>query len=318
MRRRIMGPRNIAPVWEERADEEVSTTLDLPEQQRQCLLAEHEGGGDDSSSSGSSSNESSSSDPTGALLLSSTFWSNLSFLTGSCLYFGTSVWDVVSPLAPVEADDDQNHSLIARSSWTLYDIVTAAGPLLYVINAGVDFQYTFRKANQQARRRYWELAVTTMFGVAAIMDMAGTLVYGSGSEMLDYFPSTLAVHLYLVQSILTLWGGSYYDYDCPNANRLLQGGDIMFLVGSFIDVVISYLSILESEQVRKLEYWSLLSSSLWLLDALLYIVADVVDRYHNSSTALPSLVEGGASVENFENCNEEVTDDSSQLYVHSP
>jgi hypothetical protein len=149
------------------------------------------------------------------------------------------------------------------------------------------------------------------------MDMMGTLLYGSGSDMLDYFPSTLAVHLYLVQSILTLWGGSYYDYESATANKLLQGGDVMFLVGSFIDVVISYLSLLESEQVRKLEYWSLLSSSLWLSDALLYIVTDVVNRYHNSSNAAASLAEGGASVDDLESCYEELANDS-QLEMHLP
>ena len=209
-----------------------------------------------------------------------TLWPNLFFLTGGIFYVWIAIWDLTSPLA---TDDDENDSLVATTHWSLYDVVTAAAPFLYLINAIIDFHHVF------LNKMHWELAVTTIFGMAALLDLAGALVYGSGSYGPDHVPSSVAVHFYLIQAILAVWGGSHY-YENRTANSLLRGGYLLFLVGSLIDVSISYMDASLDEHIRRMQVWYMVSSSLWLMDALLYILAYFVDHCHRQRS-VESLVE---------------------------
>lgn len=245
-------------------------------------------------------------------------WSNTSFLMGSIFYVWIAIWDLLSPLHSKDSGDDDDGSLIGNFDWNWYDLVTAAGPFLYLVNAAIDLHYTFIRKGSIGTTRRWQLSATIIFGIAALMDMLGTLVFGSGNGALDYFPSAVAVHLYLLESILALCCGSYYEYDSSTANGLLLGGNVLFFMGSFIDVVISYLEVFQKDRVRRLEYWALLSASLWLLDAFLYISASVVDYHHKGNSAneiaSPEDVE---SMDAFQSCYEELASDS-QLHRDSP
>jgi hypothetical protein len=55
---------------------------------------------------------------------------------------------------------------------------------------------------------------------------------------------------------------------------------LLFLAGSPIKVIISYIDASLDEHIRRMQVWYMVSSSLWLMDALLYILADFVDHYH--------------------------------------
>jgi hypothetical protein len=206
------------------------------------------------------------------LCVGQTPWSNVFFLAGSGFYVWIAVWDLTSPLVDTFIQEE-NNSLIFNTTWSLYDFVTITAPFMYVLNAVMEFQ------GAVSEKMHWELAVAIIFGMAALMDMVGTLFYGSGSYRLDNLPFCMAVHFYLIQAILAVWQGSSF-YENQIANALQQGGYLLFLVGSIIDVAISYMDASMDMPTRRIQVWSLVSSLLWLMDAILYLVAHFVEQYH--------------------------------------
>jgi len=65
---------------------------------------------------------------------------------------------------------------------------------------------------------------------------------------------------------------------------------LLFALGSIIDVIISYISDPEvlRESNKVLADWGCLSSSLWVIDACLYLFADAtVVWYHYRSYCFP-------------------------------
>ena len=193
-------------------------------------------------------------------------WSNVFFLSGSVLYVWIAMCDLMSP-GDETYEDSRRVSLLVNASWSLYDILTTAAPFMYIINAVFEFRSAF------VENLHWELAVSTIFGMAALMDMVGTLVSGSGSLRLAALPSIMAVHFYFIQAILAFCGSSF-RYDNQIACLFQSGGYLLFLVGSFMDVLVSYMD----SKVWNVADWDMVSSSLWLVDALFFIIADILDQ----------------------------------------
>jgi len=135
-----------------------------------------------------------------------------------------------------------------------------------------------------------------IFALAAIFDIIGALLSDS-YYMTSLYISVFATYLYLFQAIVTLFGRRRYSifptddieetsfcssifkvsYQYQIVDCLNETGDFLFLIGSIIDVVIGcfYLNPNFEESVP-LSYFSLASSVLWLLNALLYIAADYI------------------------------------------
>ncbi|KAI2501728.1 hypothetical protein MHU86_12734 [Fragilaria crotonensis] len=193
-------------------------------------------------------------------------WSNIFFLSGSVVYVFIAMWDLTSP-GEETYDHNRHVSLVVFVNWSLYDVLTTAAPFMYIMNAVCEFQSAF------VDNLHWELAVSTIFGMAALMDMVGALVADSGSVRLDTLPSIMAVHFYFIQAVLA-FSGSSFRYENHIACLLQCGGYLLFLVGSFIDVMVSYMD----GKVWNVAGWGMVSSSLWLLDALFFIVADLWDQ----------------------------------------
>ena len=89
--------------------------------------------------------------------------------------------------------------------------------------------------------------------------------------------SVASSHIYLLSAIFSL-GSNDFSYDSiPTCLTLC--GDLLFALGSIIDVIISYISdpevLRESNEV--LADWGCLSSSLWVIDACLYLFADATN-----------------------------------------
>merc|ERR1712194_256618 len=87
--------------------------------------------------------------------------------------------------------------------------------------------------------------------------------------------------IYLLSAILSLRASTFSHDSIPSCLALC--GDILLAIGRIIDVIISYISdpkILRlSDNV--LASWACLSSALWVIDACLYLLADVtVVWYH--------------------------------------
>jgi hypothetical protein len=192
-------------------------------------------------------------------------WSNVFFLSGSILYVWIAMWNLTKPGVDLY-DDNMNDSLLVRLNWSWYDILTIAAPFLYILNAVFEFRSAF------LGRLHWELAVATIFGMAALMDMVGTLFSDSGSIRLDSVPSIMAVHFYFLQALLAFCGSSF-RYENQVARVLQRGGYLLFLIGSSIDVFVSYMDA----RLWNIAAWDMVSSSLWMVDAFFFTLADILD-----------------------------------------
>ncbi len=98
-----------------------------------------------------------------------------------------------------------------------------------------------------------------------------------------------SVHIYLVNAILVLWRWprplpisnddkkDKIEIAVPwhsNVGSLETLGDMLFGVSSVIDVCLQ-----DSNVDKKIYWWSVISSLLWMVDALLYLRADFVGLY---------------------------------------
>ena len=193
-------------------------------------------------------------------------WSNIFFLSGSAFYVWIAMWDLMSPRDDLYGDVGNDYLLIrVKSSW--YDVLTIAAPFSYTLNALFEFRIAY------LGKLHCELAVATIFGMAALMDMVGTLVPDSRSVDRDNLPSIMAVHFYFLQAVLAFCGSSL-RYESRIACVLQRGGYLLFLVGSSIDVFVSYMDA----KVWNLAAWDMVSSSLWLVDAFFFTIADLLDN----------------------------------------
>ena len=138
--------------------------------------------------------------------------------------------------------------------------------------------------------KMWDLASAITFGVGATLEFSGTLFDDDDEENAaadegSYFPSyivnMLSMHIYLISGLIATHkdrelicypGGSI-------ARRLIACGMMLFLMGSILDCVISYLynPILAHDHILSdlsLSWCNLLSTLLWNVDAIFYVMAD--------------------------------------------
>lgn len=237
-----------------------------------------------SSSSSSSSSEWTIS-PQEALYFS--IPSNLLFLLGSICYTIVSAldleWEEADELDPDDDGDNDDDSEI-DAAFDYYKFLCLVGASLFVLNAIVDMTQCLFLQRISRSKGYFchqELIACAssafLFGCAALLDLMTSVSVNifsiSGSDTGAI--SIASAHLYLVSACCAM-ANSRIGYS-NNFEMMSFVGDAMFLVGSFIDVVISYISdpdIIASNQHVLLRL-GMVSSVLWLIDAMFYLVADI-------------------------------------------
>lgn len=138
--------------------------------------------------------------------------------------------------------------------------------------------------------KMWDLASAITFGVGATLEFYGTFFDDAEEENTaadegSYFPSyivnILSMHIYLISGLIATHkdrelicypGGSI-------SRRLIACGMMLFLMGSILDCVISYLynPTLAHDHILSdlsLSWCNLLSTLLWNVDAIFYVMAD--------------------------------------------
>ena len=137
------------------------------------------------------------------------------------------------------------------------------------------------------------------FGIAAFIDLIAAFIYLPYPYQSDLL-SGIACPIYFLEAIFAVCGrfsrpkdATHYDDDSTYSSSessthehemvycLDTIGDILFLVGAIIDVVIGYYYLIPKyDDSMSLAYWSLGSNILWLIDGILYMSAEVLyDRY---------------------------------------
>ncbi|KAG7359703.1 hypothetical protein IV203_034801 [Nitzschia inconspicua] len=138
------------------------------------------------------------------------------------------------------------------------------------------------RVRKHAAHRRTMLAAFT-FGVAAVFAVASVFTgYFGGKDNVTpaslWWESSLdavSVHVYLLSAIVAVSGKRNRPWlsrmSLHNPETLEDLGDLLFLIGSSVDVMFCDLSFDDDEP-----FWPLLSSILWFLDACLYLRADFV------------------------------------------
>jgi len=212
-------------------------------------------------------------------------FSNFCFFLGSVLYVFTNTWSVIDAYRYYgEEDDDDEKSgdgdYESEPFWNAYKLLTSAAALMYLANALVDGQVAVAEVRRKVGSgRFgddprWEIGVAITFGVAALCDFLSELIWNDDNMWPGYAAGCAAVDIYLLNAVLVISGRKPIFTSLPQS--LMSSGDILFLIGSIIDVMISFLDNPKAPSSRSIEIaWSSFASSvLWFLDSLLYILAD--------------------------------------------
>jgi len=163
-------------------------------------------------------------------------------------------------------------------------ILSVVGPILYALNANVDIIWAMH--NQQAspnkrsliRRREssLDLCSNLFFGFAAAIDVAAAVNHQIRSEdaVFESKLTFLSAHLYLLSGLVSIVG---FDFSCSPLHQFLIGsGDIMFLIGSICELVLTYVARSLTDPVR-IESFGLISCTLWLVNSMMYVIADLLE-----------------------------------------
>lgn len=105
--------------------------------------------------------------------------------------------------------------------------------------------------------RHLGFLVAGSFGLGAIFDLLS-------STFDSYWCGAAAVHVYLLHAAVA--------YGRTNTTRLERLGDGLFFVGSVLDVVNAY--VYETRYWRREVYLNLVTTVLWWIDAVLYLVVE--------------------------------------------
>jgi hypothetical protein len=141
-----------------------------------------------------------------------------------------------------------------------------------------------QKGCWKKRRCVAGVMVGLTFGTGAAFDLAASFIVDKNEPVSDML-SMVACHIYLVNALL-LTAPLFFSYQWKDirqfsikrlcrADNLEYLGDLFFLIGSIIDVLLSYWN-LEFTGLNLVDYGYLLSAILWLIDAIFYIAADYI------------------------------------------
>jgi hypothetical protein len=222
--------------------------------------------------------------PKGRAILSNAF-----FFTGSLIYVWISCWNFrrlgndTSNIPPPSMNTIDNAFSGGFRDVSWYFIVSVLAPLSYAVDAVLqlgDLPIAESGHLQQGfhDKPRLEVAVQLTFGAAAVCDLMSALIYREASPSCSYDFSIAAVHWYLVNAILVL---SAKQRSCRSRfTSLSLIGDVLFWIGSVIDVFLSYFFNTRSSDAiwRLVSIGKVVSSLLWLIDSILYILANIYEE----------------------------------------
>jgi hypothetical protein len=227
--------------------------------------------------------------------------SNFCFFVGSILYVWTSTISVIDAYRyydDYEGDDDgdgtDDDETESEPFWTAYKLLASAAAAAYLANSLIDGRVALGEVQGKVgRSRFgddprWEIGVAVTFGVAALCDFLSELIWNDDDQWPGYAAGCAAVDIYLLNAVLVLLGRRPRFRSLPET--LMSAGDILFLVGSVIDVTIAFVDNPNAPSSRTIEiaWCSFSSSALWFIDSLLYILADFVSDNDDDYSSVDS------------------------------
>lgn len=237
-----------------------------------------------SDSAESESSQSTFSEMENALTL--TLSSNLMFLLGSTSYFILSTIDLRWNLRWGDDDyyynsyyypDGKENTEVPKYNLSFYTCLSVGGAILLICNAGFDLYRCISQAKAYGISLYdkdlrGDTFSAVLFGCAASVDFKGSIPNSTTSA--NGIMASFSPFLYLLSAVSSLSGSSFKCSSKPVVMTTL--GEIMFMVASIIDLLISLFPDIFSWSQTLILKLAILSSSLWLIDAILYLFADLL------------------------------------------
>jgi hypothetical protein len=277
---------------------------------------------------------------TSELMTPSLWISNFLFLVGSSLYVCLAVWDLrresLYTTAALDDDDAQQSSdeTSAPRFWSRYMALSAAAASCYVI---VAILQTFpcivasRISSSSGNNEPGSASTTTTaswssgltFGCGAILDLLSAVSGTMRDQRITNITAWGAAHSYLANAVILLLCSSKAKADSDQATTLTSApleetavtrtlseqaellGDYLFLVGSLVDVSLSYFYF----SGNSLTMWeniyigNLVTAVLWLVDSVLYVVADILAIRQLATATTQSSVIGTIATTTFSEQN---------------
>ena len=200
--------------------------------------------------------------------------SNLAFFIGSSCYLITAFWDRSWYEKSKGFDDDYYAYHQDSITFTLdsYTLISIFGASMMIFNAAFDLYLCVHMSKSSDIDSFYHkeilfpLLAAVSFGIAAIIDLRITFLSG---ELFNLKQSTIvSTEIYLLSAILALMPKPSCQYSTTEGHLCLIG-DWLFLIGSLIDVIISYISDPDIVVLNGgiLSGINVFSSILWLIDA---------------------------------------------------
>ena len=202
--------------------------------------------------------------------------SDILFFFGSICYLTVAYWRA----SPASSFSNNNY----LRYWACRTVVIA-GPILYIWNAAVEIAWAVhnmrRHRGESQRRRgeaTWDLCSNLFFGCAAIVDLISAILI-INSTIVSTFPTlddwnAFSIILYFISGLIYVFGFNL------SYSTLLQSfvstGDVLFLIGSISDLILVIYSRKSSSSGDIVDSYWLISASLWFVNAMLYLIADLL------------------------------------------
>jgi hypothetical protein len=181
-----------------------------------------------------------------------------------------------------DADDDDIQILNPLEFWSFYKVMSVASTLMYLLESWLD-------GRDEYRGKRWMFPL--VFGFAAFLDLLSCLLDDDARPWPSFVSGFAAAHLFVLSAFVTIYDNRlYYSLKLTNPAMLaIPVGDALFLAGSVVDLCVSYWENPKSSSMGWLRVaaWSLVSALLWLLDSLVYRLADV-EIFENPVTSTMS------------------------------
>jgi hypothetical protein len=197
-------------------------------------------------------------------------------------------------------DDDAQISTNPLGVWSFYKVMSVASTLMYLLESWLD-------GREEYGGKRWMFPL--VFGLAAFLDLLSCLLDDEDRPWPSFVTGFAAAHLFVLSAFLTIYDNRlYYSLQLTNiAMMAIPVGDALFMAGSVVDLCVSYWENPKSSSMGwvPVAAWSLVSALLWLLDSLVYRLADVEifenpvtltmgeEEEHRTETGVPAQILDG-------------------------
>lgn len=223
------------------------------------------------------------------------------FFLGSICFFVTATWNFYYSITDSVAATETEVAVWVTS-------LSILGPLIYLLSAVVEISMASRSVRcssntavaasatsstginhrgaggylTQPRNSYsstWDLISNIFFGVAAATDVVVVVHRQISTTFISTVETSfdlrlVSVYWYFFSGLTAVFG---FNLSCSPFYRLLIGtGDVLFLLGCVIDVVLVHVARKIASNAEEIYSFLFISSLLWLINSILYIAADLM------------------------------------------